>query len=856
MERNFFRNFTLTCALVCFCAGLMAQVSPKRGLAYGYHSTADINTIAPGTNGISWWYNWSDVPDAAIAGYYQSIGVEFVPMVWGGTFNQATVIANIRSDAKYLLAFNEPNFTVQANLTPAQAVSLWPQIEAIANAKNLEIVSVSAAYGGDMAGYGSAIAWQDQFFALCPTCRVDYIAFHAYDPTAASLIGVVNTMKKYGRPIWVTEFALWAADSPANKLAYLQTAVNTFENDPDIYRYSWFSGRVASNPSIDIFGAGSGTLTALGTAYRNAAYGPQTTIPGKVEAERYYRRRGTNTENTTDAGGGQNIGWTDPGTWGEYIIDVPATGSHNFTFRVASALATGRFDILVDDVVVRTNIAVPNTGGWQTWTDLPVTGIVLTSGEHLVKLRFTGAGINLNYFNINFNAGVPASADFSAAPLNTCVGNNIIFTDQTTNKSGTETYAWNFGAGATPATATGAGPHTVTYSSGGQKTPGLTVTNQAGPNTMTKTNYITIAAPPAICIFSDDFNNNTVNWITPVPGAFSHSESGTTWTISNAGYGEWEYFNYLLNNGTVASPMNFSCAANKPIFTIRAKASANALLRATLMDGTGKIIDNISVYNMELTTAYQTFSIDFSGKFRNYYGAAPGILDSSNITTLQFTINQGYASFPQTGVNGIYNTYFAGNVDIEWMGIGNNCNAALPVELTNFTAALQENHYKLLWRTVSEKNNDYFIIEKSNDGIAFKSIGKVNGKGSSSSVTNYAFEDYTLVSGIAYYRLKQVDYNGEYTYSEIINVSADISSDRLVAYPNPADGNNFIIECTGSEEEKTIEIYNLLGEVLFSKKLYRSDLNIRSQDLPFKLEKGIYIIKKANSNSIYKLVIN
>jgi PKD repeat protein len=668
------RKFLLA-TLFIFCTAfcMMAQVSPKRGMAYGNHSKADLDAVKVGA---SWWYNWSDTPDAAIASYYSSQGVEFVPLMYNNSYTVATAIANIPSGAKYLLAFNEPNFNAEANMTPAQAAAAWPKLEQIAAAKNLQIISAAAAYCGGsacIAGYTDPVKWHDDFFAACPTCKVDFIAFHNYEPTVGGLTGLTNNLKKYGKPIWVTEFAYWDPTASAtSKQTYLQQAVSAFENDPDIFRYSWFQGRSAANSTINILGA-DGTLTALGSAYIGAAYGPKNNIPGKIEVEKLYRRRGTSFQTTTDAGGGQNVGFTDPGTWNEYLVDVSTTGSYTFRFRVASNVGTGKFDIKLDDNLVKSNVTIANTGGWQTWTDYDVTGIVLTAGEHLVKFEFTGTGTNMNYFTTIFETTVPAVADFSATPLSTCAGNQVVFTDLTTVKNGSETYAWNFGAGASPATASGVGPHTITYSTGGQKTPSLTVTNSNGSNSSSKSNYVTVASPPTGCLFSDDFNNNTVNWIAPIPGAFSHTESGTSWTISNGGYGEWENFNYALNNGSSASPLNFQCAANKPVITIRAKASANCLLSLTLMDVNGRTIDNTNLTNLELTTTYQTFTINFAGKFRNYYGGNPGILDSSTISKLQLAINPGFYSYPITGANGTYNSAFGGTVDIDWIGIGNSC---------------------------------------------------------------------------------------------------------------------------------------------------------------------------------------
>ena len=72
-------NLPITLLCLLFTATIFAQ-SPKRGIAYGYHSKADLLALKPG---LSWWYNWSPEPDTDLRADYQSLGVEFVPMVWG-----------------------------------------------------------------------------------------------------------------------------------------------------------------------------------------------------------------------------------------------------------------------------------------------------------------------------------------------------------------------------------------------------------------------------------------------------------------------------------------------------------------------------------------------------------------------------------------------------------------------------------------------------------------------------------------------------------------------------------------------------------------------------------------------------
>jgi PKD repeat protein len=309
---------------------------------------------------------------------------------------------------------------------------------------------------------------------------------------------------------------------------------------------------------------------------------------------------------------------------------------------------------------------------------------VLTSGQHLLKFEFTETGTNMNYFTTTYEGVVAPKADFSASTITSCTGSQVLFTNQSSQTLGTETYLWNFGAGANPATANTAGPHTVVYSSVGQKSISLQVTNANGTDTETKINYVSIAPLPTSCLWSDDFDNHTVNWIAPVPGAFTHEETGTTWSIANNGYGEWQNFTYTLNDGSVGTPINFQCTANKPILKIRAKASANCLLRASLMDVNGRVVDNINAIDLELTPAYQTFTINFAGRFRNYNSGNPGILDSSNITRVQFYINPGYFSYPITGANANYNSAFNGIVDIDWIGIGDNCSPPLITDIVSY----------------------------------------------------------------------------------------------------------------------------------------------------------------------------
>ncbi|MBF4467720.1 glycosyl hydrolase [Flavobacterium sp. LC2016-12] len=380
--------------------------SPKRGIAYGNNSTADLLALKPG---VSWWYNWGSSPENDINTNYESLGVEYVPMAWG-KISDAEVqafINRIKPGAKYLLAFNEPNFNDGARLTPQEAVNAWGNVEKIAAAKNLEIVSASPAYNGpnNYGGFSDPVAWHDQFFLLCPNCKVDYIAFHTYDNTSGSVIGVTGLLKKYNRPVWVTEFANRVIQTADQKTTFMKEIITSFENDPDIYRYSWFTGRVPADwidmQEGQLLAPQSGVLKPIGTEYINTTYtSKKMNVPGRITANKHYRRKGTGLQSTTDSGTGQNVCFIEAGDWNEFILNVADAGTYNLTFRVASPTVPGKFDVLVNDIVVKTDETFPVTGGYQTYADELVTGVTLPKGEVYLKIKFKSNDMNFNFIDV------------------------------------------------------------------------------------------------------------------------------------------------------------------------------------------------------------------------------------------------------------------------------------------------------------------------------------------------------------------------------------------------------------------------------------------------------------------------
>lgn len=195
------------------------------------------------------------------------------------------------------------------------------------------------------------------------------------------------------------------------------------------------------------------------------------------------------------------------------------------------------------------------------------------------------------------------------------------------------------------------------------------------------------------------------------------------------------------------------------------------------------------------------------------------------------------------GVTSVFEQFDAPDVNSS-----DDCGVALGVDLISFDAKDHESFVDVQWSTLSERNSDYFIVEKSTDGETFHELGKIQANGNSSALLNYNFKDSNLDFKMAYYRLRQVDFDGKTEFFGPVVVSRK----SLVVYPNPSANGVFYL--SDGIAKSGLKITNALGqEMEFS--LIRESNSIQLKGA----ERGIYFLTSTDAMGARKscrLVVN
>ncbi len=243
------------------------------------------------------------------------------------------------------------------------------------------------------------------------------------------------------------------------------------------------------------------------------------------------------------------------------------------------------------------------------------------------------------------------------------------------------------------------------------------------------------------------------------------------------------------------------------------------------------------------------FSMQVTYDYTNYPDA---IANENNLVLYARDMNSDMTWFDDGAVlNTTANTLINNSESIRLEYIIALNNGALPITLSAFNATkYNDRQVKINWITESEINNDYFIVERSNDGKTWQEIKKVDGAGNSSSKINYSIIDYSPnLSKINYYRLKQIDYNGDYSYSKIKSVSFKGDNDKITIYPNPTT--NIATINLSNNQFNEINITDVNGKIVYQSSVNNSLIQIDLSNFPI----GVYFVQLINEEGVKSLKI-
>lgn len=315
-----------------------------------------------------------------------------------------------------------------------------------------------------------------------------------------------------------------------------------------------------------------------------------------------------------------------------------------------------------------------------------------------------------------------------------------------------------------------------------------------------------------------------------------------------------------------AIPNNTDAPTNSIMFWQDINPSSGGVIR-TNIEGTAP--NRVFVVKYDNIAMYSCTSSKFSGQIM-LFETSNNIELHVTEKTVCSTWNGGAAILGLNNYDGtLARTNAAHNYPTQWTEtnqgyrFSSNCTncivSTLPIELLDFYAVSESDVNNIYWSTQSEINNDYFKIEKSVDGLNFTELEKVKGNGNINELTNYSITDKNP-NETTYYRLKQFDFDGNYTSSNVVVVHNYSNGIKISSVsPNPTDG---WMECKlYSENASQIEISvvdnsgRLVLREIQDLKIGQQSINLDLQ----RLQKGIYFVNfntNSQNSQTFKIIKN
>lgn len=390
--------------------------SAKRGVSFSWQMDEDFALLGPA---VSWSYNWANTPAASQENMYQQYGIQFVPMCWNNNYSAENIAAYYAAHTdkqNYLLGYNEPNLTDQANMTPTQAAANWEDLVTLAKNNNARLISPAMNWG-TLSGYSNGVQWLQEFFTKVNPDDIYGIAVHIYMNAAKAALGDLQRYKVFGKPLWLTEFCAWdGCSSSAAQCHFMAQCINSLEQDPDLERYAWFIPRwyqaTESAPFMQLITKTKPyELTERGKLFVNmSTFDKNAVYPcGKRIPAEHYRACSVDDNYAsplvslcTDVNGILQIDGLSLNQWMDYQIDVQK-GVKHFNIRYA---ATRDSEITIYKVSESGDekellaVELPTTGAKDAWATL-IVDFTPAEGKQVLRIKCTKGLPRINWFKLN-----------------------------------------------------------------------------------------------------------------------------------------------------------------------------------------------------------------------------------------------------------------------------------------------------------------------------------------------------------------------------------------------------------------------------------------------------------------------
>lgn len=554
-------------------------------------------------------------------------------------------------------------------------------------------------------------------------------------------------------------------------------------------------------------------------------------------------------------------------TTGTMDMDISGSASIIFKDGLTMSAAGDRFDQTGTSTIQFDNTKVWTNAGIFTANGAGNTGTVIFNGNTTLTLSGTPTW---NFYSVQINNG---------KTLNQSTATTINVAGNWTNNTGTYTHNNQTVQLNGTGTQTIGGTSTTTFYN-------LTFNNDpatAGDVTLATNNYI-VNNQITMSQGNVNLNGRTLTLGTAVgsPGTLSYTAGffyGSTGTFTRWISATSAAIGAIAANELGHFPMGTSSGDYRPLWlTYTSNLTAGGTV-SLLHDPTtlttaashndaswsgGTTVLAVSNSNWVISTANgfalngATGTIRFGGQ--GYGTNTLADLDATLAASVLGTFSAATNAITTIEVNRTALT--TANLANTWrIGTRNPGSSPLPIKLLSFDAKPNDNRVDLNWTTATEINNDFFTIEKSSDATTFENVGTVKGAGNSNAVLNYSIVDNNPYEGTSYYRLKQTDFDGKYTYSNTVAIEFDTSDNFIFnVFPNPGGGENINLSFKGNKNNDVlVVVYDMTGKESYSKIIITQKNNdvVYALDPSQKLSPGIYMITATSNQAIYskKLII-